>query len=128
MFVGCLGGAGAARNPESPSRLQSERRTARHARQSFTHPPNGGTKSDFLRMNGGEFFTFQSDDRRMGEKAMTQPGANFALIGRSYPGDVFELWSRVALPACERRKTARMSHRAHEPEWSKRARVEVSRG
>ncbi len=58
---------------------------------------------------------------------MTPTGANFALIGRSYPGETFELLSQASLPASERRKVARMSHRAREPEWSKRSRQEVSR-
>lgn len=38
---------------------------------------------------------------------MKSSTANFALIGRAYPSEMFELWSQMSRSARERRKAAR---------------------
>jgi len=52
---------------------------------------------------------------------MTPPGTHFALIGRAYPCEMFELWARVSRSAREHRKAVHAAHGPREQAFFKKA-------
>lgn len=58
---------------------------------------------------------------------MTPPGAHFALIGRAYPCEMFELWAQVSRSARENRKMVRTTHGPREQTVFKSAKPDASR-
>jgi len=58
---------------------------------------------------------------------MTPPGAHFALIGRAYPCEMFELWAQVSRSAREHRKMARTAQGPREQTVFKSTKQEPSR-
>ena len=52
---------------------------------------------------------------------MASSANSFALIGRSYPGEMFESWSEVARSARARRQQPRHARRSADQHWSRQA-------
>jgi hypothetical protein len=59
---------------------------------------------------------------------MIPTGTHFALIGRAYPCEMFELWAQVSRSARERRKVVRTVHGPREQTFFKNAKQDSARG